>query len=223
METSRERYIPALEYRFLTPIYDPIIAITCREKTFKGQLLGQAELKPGYRVLDVGCGTGTFAINMKKGIPEAEIICIDGDRQILSIAKGKSKRHRAEVRFYCCFSTQLPFLGNSFDRVVSSLFFHHLSKSQKIATIREIYRVLKPGGQLHVADWGRSTNKFMRSLFFFIQLLDGFHTTTDNLKGLLPEIIKDCGFNSVKIRNNFSTIFGTMTLYSAVRPHSPEG
>ncbi|MFY9398414.1 MAG: hypothetical protein WAR22_08645 [Desulfomonilia bacterium] len=39
METSRERYIPALGYRLLTPVYDPIVALTCREKTFKGLLL----------------------------------------------------------------------------------------------------------------------------------------------------------------------------------------
>lgn len=223
METSRERYIPALGYRFLTPIYDPIVSLTCREKTFKGQLLRQADIQKGHRVLDVGCGTGTFAVQMKKTEPEAEITCIDGDRQVLSIARGKSSRHGAEVRFHCCFSTQLPFQGSSFDRVVSSLFFHHLSRSRKIATMREIHRVLKPGGQLHVADWGRPTSTLMRILFYLIQILDGFGTTSDNVKGLLPDIIEECGFGSVEIRTSFSTIFGTMTLYSATRPKGSEG
>jgi ubiquinone/menaquinone biosynthesis C-methylase UbiE len=219
METSRERYIPALGYRFLTPIYDPIVSLTCREKTFKSQLLSQADIQHGHFVLDVGSGTGTFAVQMKKTIPKANIFCIDGDLQVLSIARGKAGKNDADVRFYCCFSTQLPFPESSFDRVVSSLFFHHLSKTQKIATIKEIHRILKPGGQLHVADWGKPTNILMHSLFYFIQILDGFNTTSDNVRGLLPEIFRQCGFDTVEVCKEFPTFFGTMTLYSAVKPN----
>jgi ubiquinone/menaquinone biosynthesis C-methylase UbiE len=221
METSRERYIPALGYRFLTPIYDPIVSLTCREKAFKAELLRYADIQDGQLVLDVGCGTGTFAVQMKKTIPRAEIFCIDGDFQVLSIARRKAGKNDADVRFYCCFSTQLPFPESSFDRVVSSLFFHHLSKTQKIATIKEIYNILKPGGQLHVADWGKPTGILMRSLFYFIQILDGFNTTADNVRGLLPEIFRQCGFESVELCKNFSTVFGTMTLYRAVKPANP--
>jgi SAM-dependent methyltransferase len=219
METSRERYIPALGYRFLTPIYDPIVSLTCREKTFKSLLLSQAAIQHGNLVMDVGCGTGTFAVQMKKAIPGAEIVCIDGDLQVLSIARAKAGKNNAEVRFSCCFSTQIPFMENSFDRVVSSLFFHHLSRAEKIATIKEIYRILKPGGQLHIADWGKPASMLMRALFYLIQILDGFNTTSDNVNGLLPKIIRDCGFDSVRVHKNLSTIFGTMTLYSAVKPH----
>lgn len=82
--------------------------------------------------------------------------------------------------------------------------------------------MLKPGGQLHVADWGRPTGKLMRVLFTFIQVLDGFHTTSDNVKGLLPDIIHECGFDSVRVCCNLPTIFGTMALYSAQRPCAPE-
>jgi ubiquinone/menaquinone biosynthesis C-methylase UbiE len=222
METSRERYIPALGYRFLTPIYDPIVSFTCREKTFKSHLLAQAGIQHGNLVLDVGCGTGTLAVQMKKTIPEADILCIDGDLQVLSIARGKARKNEADIRFSCCFSTQLPFPENSFDRIVSSLFFHHLSKTQKIATLDEMHRMLKPGGQLHVADWGKPTNMIMRFLFYFIQMLDGFNTTSDNVKGLLPALFRQCGFDSVEVCKNFSTIFGTISLYKAVKPTPAE-
>ncbi len=219
METSRERYIPALGYRFLTPIYDPIVSLTCREKSVKLQLLSQTDIQHGNFVLDVGCGTGTFAVQMKKTTTKAEIFCIDGDLQVLAIARGKARKNDADVRYYCCFSTQLPFPENSFDRVVSSLFFHHLSKTQKITTIQEIHRILKPGGQVHVADWGKPTNLLMRSLFYLIQILDGFNTTSDNVKGLLPEMFRKCGFDYVAVCKNFLTVFGTMSLYSAVKPN----
>jgi len=56
-------------------------------------------------------------------------------------------------------------------------------------------RVLKDGGQFHVADWGKSTNRLMRFLFYSIQILDGFNTTTDNINGRLPEIFKNVVLN----------------------------
>jgi len=86
-------------------------------------------------------------------------------------------------------------------------------------TIDEMYRIMKPGGQLHVADWGKPTNMIMRFLFYFIQILDGFNTTSDNAKGLLPVLFRQCGFDSVEVCKNFSTIFGTMSLYRAVKPN----
>jgi ubiquinone/menaquinone biosynthesis C-methylase UbiE len=218
MESSKERYIPALGYKILTPLYDPIVAVTCREKKFKQALLIQAGIKEGHRVLDLGCGTGTFAVQIKRLIPSAKVISIDGDEQILEIARSKAERAGVDVEFRRCYSSQLPFDNNSFDRVVSSLFFHHLVIDQKISTIREVYRVLKPHGEIHVADWGKPTSCLMRILFYFIQILDGFESTKDNVQGLLPSIFKDCGFESQSLRNNISTILGTMALYSAIKP-----
>ncbi len=63
------------------------------------------------------------------------------------------------------FSFSLPYASASFNRVLSSLFFHHLSLTDKQRTANEVFRVLKPGGEFHVADWGRRTNLLMRGLF----------------------------------------------------------
>jgi ubiquinone/menaquinone biosynthesis C-methylase UbiE len=218
METSKERYIPALGYKLLTPLYDPIVAFTCREKKFKQALLIQAGIKNGHQVLDLGCGTGTFAVQMKRSTPGAKVISIDGDEQILEIARSKSRKAGVKVEFHRCDASQLPFDNNRFDRVVSSLFFHHLIMDQKIAAIKEVFRVLKPRGELHIADWGKPTSRMMRLLFYFIQMLDGFEGTKDNVQGLLPAVLKNYGFKQPTIRDTIPTVFGTMTLYSAVKP-----
>ena len=217
MASSKERYIPALGYSFLTPLYDPLVAFSCRERTFKKHLLEQADIHDGHKVLDLGCGTGTFAVQIKQSVPGAEIISIDGDRVILDIATKKAADAKTEIDFQCCLSTNLPFPDRSFDRVVSTLFFHHLSNTQKLKTAREVFRVLKDGGQFHIADWGKPTSRFMRLLFYSIQVLDGFSTTTDNVKGLLPSILEKPGFKHTDISNNFSTVFGTMSLYRAIK------
>ncbi len=217
MESSKERYIPALGYSLLTPLYDPIVALTCREKTFKKKLLEQSDIQHGHKILDLGCGTGTFAVQIKNTIPETEVISIDGDSAVLDIASKKAMKEKVDIHFQCCLSTNLPFSNNTFDRVVSSLFFHHLNYAQKMKTTKEVFRVLKDGGQFHVADWGKSTNRLMRFLFYSIQILDGFNTTTDNINGRLPEIFQKCGFESTMICKNYSTVLGTMTLYSAIK------
>lgn len=85
-------------------------------------------------------------------------------------------------------------------------------------TAQEIFRVLKPGAELHIADWGRATNPFMRGLFLLIQLIDGFKNTQDNVSGKLIPLFEQAGFIEVKQRQTFNTVFGTMVLYSAVKP-----
>ncbi|HSH67266.1 MAG TPA: methyltransferase type 11, partial [Bacteroidia bacterium] len=87
---------------------------------------------------------------------------------------------------------------------------------QKHNSLLEIKRVLKPDGELHIADWGKASSILMRSLFLFVQLLDGFKTTNDNVKGLLPSYIENAGFKKVEIKKNYATIFGTLTLYKAI-------
>ncbi len=152
---------------------------------------------------------------MKQECPQADVVGVDGDPAILSIAKSKAKKVAATVQFDQAMSFELPYPAAQFDRVVTSLFFHHLVWNDKVRTVQEIHRVLRPGGQLHVADWGEADNFVMRSLFFLIQLLDGFENTQDNVNGRLVELFEQGGFDNVCQTESFSTIFGTMALYRA--------
>ena len=165
-------------------------------------------------VLDLACGTGTLAIRAKRQHPGCEITGIDADDRILKIARGKAKKEGQAINFQQGFSTKLPFRDRHFDCVLSSLFFHHLLPDAKQLTFREVHRVLKPGGQLHIADWGKPGSFLMRGLFYFIQLLDGFDNTRDIVQGRLPELMRQAGFRNVTTGREFSTIFGAMTLYS---------
>ena len=108
-------------------------------------------------------------------------------------------------------------VGKSRDGFVSSLFFHHLNRGQKADSAKEVFRILRPGGQFHIADWGPS-DRLMRLLFYPVQLLDGFETTADNANGLLPEIFETAGFHSVRTLSEIRTVCGTVALYSAVKP-----
>lgn len=168
-----------------------------RERTFKEALIHQAQFAPGQRVLDLATDTGTLAI-----------------------AARKARRAGVVIRFEREPSFVLPYPDAHFHRVVSSLFFHHLSWQDKVATSRELMRVLKPGGELHVADWGRPANGLMRALFLMIRCLDGFESTRDNAAGRLVALFEQAGLREVAERARFSAVFGTLALYSAARAPS---
>ena len=212
-----ENFIPALSYDWLTPYYDVAVGLTTREKIFKTSLVAQANIQAEHRVLDLACGTGTLTLLLKTMQPKADVIGIDGDPKILRIAKQKARASNLVVKFDEGISFELPYPDQSFDRVLSSLFFHHLTREDKIRTIREVGRVLKPNGELHVADWGRPDNKLMTVLSNGIKLLDGAETTTDNFDGLLPSFFSECGFREITETSHFNTWFGTIRLLKAIK------
>jgi ubiquinone/menaquinone biosynthesis C-methylase UbiE len=213
-----DRYVPALGFRALTPLYDAVVRFTTRERTFKQALLDQAGLAAGQEVLDLACGTGTLTVWAGQRMPDMRLAGLDGDPAMLSRARAKADAAGLNIAFDEGFSTSLPFPDGRFDRVLSSLFFHHLDRDSKQRTLAQVFRVLRPGGELHVADWGRAANPLMRAAFVSIQLLDGFPNTADNVKGMLPQQMREAGFADVTEPRTFATMWGTLSLYRAVKP-----
>jgi ubiquinone/menaquinone biosynthesis C-methylase UbiE len=212
---KNEKYIPALSYDRLTPFYDPVVRLTTREAAFKKALIAQSHLETVNRVLDLACGTGTLAVMLKNVAPDAEVIGVDGDAKILKIAEAKAEKANVRIKFEKAMSFDLPFANATFDRVFSSLFFHHLTRENKLQTLSEVRRVLKTGGELHVADWGLPANLPTRFGSYFIQLLDGKETTADSFNGLLPKLMADAGFEAIEETDSFNTLFGTIRLHKS--------
>jgi ubiquinone/menaquinone biosynthesis C-methylase UbiE len=206
-------FLPALRFERLTPFYDGVIALTTRERTFRRRLVEQAAIGDGMRVLDIGAGTGTLAALVGERHPGARVTGLDADPAMLARARAKAPG----ASFDEGLSYELPYPDASFDRVLSSLFFHHLRPRDKRRTLAEAHRVLRPGGELHVADWGRAAGALMRVLAVSIRLLDGAETTSDSLAGRLPALVAEAGFADVRGRGAVHTAFGTLALISASR------
>jgi ubiquinone/menaquinone biosynthesis C-methylase UbiE len=218
MAGPRQQFIPALRFDALTRLYDPVVALTTREQAFKRRLLGHARIKNGESVLDLACGTGTLAIEIKADSPRATVSAIDADPGILSRAMQKAKAAGVKINFEQGLSTELPYDAGSFDVVVSTLFFHHLTDEAKADSAEEIRRVLKPEGRLLIADWGRAQDPMMRMMFLPVQLLDGFRTTSSNVAGRLPEMLRDARLKKVSVVDRMRTPLGTIEIVSALRP-----
>jgi len=204
----------------LTALYDPLLQVTLREYTFKLRLIEQAGVRQGYNILDLGCGTATLTLLIKKLHPDTQVVGLDADPKALKIAQSKAAQSKLDVGLDLGVSMRLPYPDGYFDRVLSSLFFHHLTTEDKRRTLGEIFRVLRPQGEVHVADWGKAQNRVMRAAFLLVQMLDGFETTSGNVRGELPEAFRNAGFKEVHETFRYTTVFGTLSLYQARKPNA---
>ena len=206
------RYIPALSFRWLTPLYDPLLKWVMREETFKRKLVQQANIQPKMKVLDLGCGTGTLTLMLKRAHPSAEVTGMDGDPQVLDIAREKSRS--TNIQWDEGLASSLPYPDTTFDRVVTSLVIHHLVTDDKRRAFKEIYRVLKPHGELHILDFGTPHSSLTRFMITYMRRLEEAH---DNFDGQIPLFVTEAGFGEVKEAQNFVTIFGPLSMLRAVK------
>ncbi len=216
MPTETEpRYVPAAGWRVLTRLYDPVIARAMREERFRGEMLRRvdADLREGGTAVDVGSGTGTFALALKERRPDAQVVGVDGDEEILAMAQAKPGA--AGVEWRQGLAQELPVEAESADVVTTSLVLHHLLPEDKRRALAEMKRVLKPGGRLHVADWGRPSDPLMSGLFYIVQIGDGFDRTADHRAGRLSEFIEGAGFDSPERYGRVRTAFGVIELLCA--------
>jgi ubiquinone/menaquinone biosynthesis C-methylase UbiE len=210
--SNSTHYIPALSFKWLTPLYDPLFKWVFSEETFKGELIQQANIQAGMNILDLGCGTGTLTLMLKRAHPDTNIIGLDGDTQILEIAHKKSRNE--EIRWERGLATSLPYPDSTFDRVITSLVIHHLTTNEKRLAFREMYRVLKPQGELHILDFGTPHGTIGG---LWAKIMRHLEEAADNFDGLIPQFILESGFQSVNEREHFVTLFGPLSLWQAIK------
>ncbi len=129
-----------------------------RERAFRDRLVQLARLEPGQSVLDTGCGTGSLAIAAKRRVgPLGSVQGIDASPEMIARARKKASKAGVDVTFTSGGVEGLPIPDDHFDAVLSTLMLHHLPRTAREQCVREIRRVLKPGGRVLAVDFGGPT------------------------------------------------------------------
>jgi len=220
MTTTSKDFVPALGRAGNIDRYDRVIALMTRERRWRGALIELIDPQPGERIVDIGCGTGTLAIALGQKMPDAVVTGVDPDPAVLAIARAKAAAAAAPVSWVHAMGDALddiPHLAGC-DRITSSLVLHQCPVAVKSSILRQKWRLLRPGGQMFIADYGEQRSVLMRLLFRQVQMIDGFDLTEPNAKGCLPGLIEAAGFEAVAERAVIATPTGSISLYSAVKP-----
>jgi SAM-dependent methyltransferase len=210
---ERRHFLPAAGHAWLLPFYDPLHRLLGGAAALDA-LAEQASLAPGQRVLDIGCGTGTLAIRLSALEPDLDVVGLDPDPQALARARAKAQRAGASVTWKEGFADALPFPDASFDQVFSSFMFHHLDAAVKRGTLSEVTRVLRPGGSLHLLDFGGSGN---HSHGLIGRLFHRSEHLRDNLEGRIPLLFEEAGLEDAHQVNQRTTLFGSIAWYRGDR------
>ena len=203
--TGEERaFLPGMTREWLLPLYDPVNRLL-GVRRLRRRLLDQAAVRPGQRVLEIGCGTGSLLLAAKQAQPAAVIVGLYPDLAALARAQRKARRRHLAVQLDRGYADELPYADDSVDVVLSSFMLHHVPADQREPALREVLRVLRPGGALHLMDVGGSGDRGHRHRF-----------TREHAVDDVPDLLRRAGFREVtETGTDVHRLVGRYTLYRA--------
>ena len=205
--------MPAAGHDAFLPGYDLLTRLFGFSRVHE-RLIDQAELADGQRVLEIGCGTGNLTVRAKKTHPSIDVVGSDPDPLALKRAQRKARRLTG-IRFERGYAQRLPHTDGEFDRVLSSMMLHHLDSDAKTVAAAEVFRVLRPGGRLHLVDMGGD-----------MTIDDGLSArlalrgsqVAGNLGDAIPRVLRVAGFDCTEVATHRNRGVGRLTYYRATRP-----
>ena len=204
-------FLPGMSRTWLLPLYDPLTQLLGVRRIHR-RLLDQAGVRPGQRVLEIGCGTGNLLLTAKRTQPTATVVGVDPDLTALARAQRKARRRGLAVQLDRGYADELPYADDSVDVVLSSFMLHHVPADRREPAMREVRRVLRRGGALHLVDIGGATGP-----------ADGWiarrahrHELSQEDVGI-PDLLRRAGFLEVgETGSDVRRPLGRFTFYRAV-------
>ena len=216
MKEPKKDYLPAAGKDWMLPFYDPFTWLSGSRAIHK-KLIHQSAIEAGFQVLEIGCGTGSLIIQAKRMFPGADFMGIDPDPNALAIASRKAQKNNLPLQFDQGYSEDLPYPNASFDRVLSAFMLHHLQPDAKQLAIQEAYRVLKPGGSLHIADFEETHEHGHGGGIhdLLLRRMHGHHQVSP--QRMILATMQDADFEESREVARQSSIMGRVIFYEALR------
>ncbi len=166
------------------------------------QILTQ-NITPPNRILDMGCSVGMSTFALQEIYPKAEITGLDLSPYFLAVANYKSQAKNSNIKWVHGAGENTGLPDNSFDLVSIFLVCHELPQNATIEILKEVKRILKPGGYLGIMDMNPQSEPFMKMPPYIFTLLKSTEPYLDEYFTLdIKQALLDVGFNQVSITAN---------------------
>lgn len=199
-------------------VYDLLspLMLFCQEKRISEKAIRLLSLSVGNKILDVGCGTGTVAMKIAKGLDyksESLVVGLDAAPRMIDVARKKTKSLK-NIRFDTGIAEQLPYKDCTFDAVISTFFFHHINFELKKKALQEIWRVIKRDGAVVIVDIDTPTNIFGRLCAWCAYLIFRQEEIRENIQGKLMKLFAESKFRSWHIASRH---LGCISVFKLVK------
>ena len=217
----KDLFVPAAGVQWLTPCYDPAMALLTRERTWRPHLVNQIAPRTGERVLDLGCGTGALTVMIQQACPAAEVIGLDIDRDALRVARAKARIARTPTSFWHAQAgdplTVPMFRSRSFDKIVSNFLFQRWTVDQKFRALAYAGNILRSGGELHILYWAEPANRATRVLMRSWHALGAISRPPCKIQSSFREFMERAGFSDIAETYRQATVLGTVCAYRGAK------
>lgn len=166
------------------------------EQRFREKIVAAANLHPGDKVLDVGCGTGTLTVLMAERVgAEGEVVGVDLSQRMLAAARRKA--NHPNLIFREANAEAIPYPEGYFDVVTATYILHEMQRRGRECAMNEIRRVLRKNGRLVVVDMHEPKSYWRRGVFRLLMLWED-ETAWDLVRNGLQKELSVAGFQHIR-------------------------
>jgi ubiquinone/menaquinone biosynthesis C-methylase UbiE len=198
-------------------IYDASFVILVRDGSWQEEVFESLAPKAGDRVLDFGPGSSSTAITLALRYPKATFVGADPSSKAVENARRNVARKKLGNVSVVDTTLQgkLPFDAGSFDKAVCMLGLHDRPPEEKLWIAKEILRVVRRGGSLHVADFDKPENRGEGRILEFARRISGPAAVAPHMNGSWTECLAKGGFTGVRRQSSCSIGIGRISVVKA--------
>lgn len=206
-----------IRFRLLKSLYDRFFIFMVRDDSWQEPLIVSLAPKTNDRILDFGPGSGLTAVSLALRFPQTSITGADPEPKAVEKARQRIAQYQIGniVIIEAPHDGRLPFDASSFDKVVCVLTLHDRLPDEKVGIVKEMMRVLRHGGTLHVADFDKPENPGEAMVLKLARYISGAAAIDPHFDGSWVNFLAKAGLFGIRRQSSHSVCAGRILVVKA--------